>query len=122
MDFVNRIKQYIGANGLLESGSAVVVGVSGGADSTALLKVLIGLGYRCIAVHCNFHLRGEESERDQQFVTELCQNLGVELIVCSYDTVSYARQRNFMSSRRSPRIRITLSALPRATIRPATSR
>lgn len=94
MDFVNRIKQYISANSLLESGSQVVAGISGGADSTALLKVLIELGYRCTAVHCNFHLRGKESDRDQEFVTDLCRSLGVELIICSYDTVSYARQKN----------------------------
>lgn len=92
MEFVNKIKQYISTNGLLESGSTVVVGLSGGADSTALLKVLLALGYRCITVHCNFHLRGAESDRDQKFVEELCQNLGVELIVCSYDTASYARE------------------------------
>ena len=94
MDIVNRIKQYINDNRLLESNSLVIAGVSGGADSTALLKVLLTLGYRCIAVHCNFNLRGAESDRDRQFVTELCHNLGVELIVCSYDTVSYARQKN----------------------------
>lgn len=94
MDIVNRIKQYINDNRLLESNSLVIAGVSGGADSTALLKVLLTLGYRCIAVHCNFNLRGAESDRDQQFVTELCHNLGVELIVCSYDTVSYAKQKN----------------------------
>ena len=93
MDFVNRVKQYIGTNGLLKSSSRVITGVSGGADSTALLKVLIELGYRCIAVHCNFHLRGAESDRDQRFVEELCQKLGVELIVCSYDTASYAKQK-----------------------------
>ena len=94
MDIVNRIKQYINDNRLLESNSLVIAGVSGGADSTALLKVLLTLGYRCIAVHCNFNLRGAESDRDRQFVTELCNNLGVELIVCSYDTVSYAKQKN----------------------------
>ena len=94
MDIVNRIKQYINDNRLLESNSLVIAGVSGGADSTALLKVLLTLGYRCIAVHCNFNLRGAESDRDRQFVTELCHNLGVELIVCSYDTVSYAKQKN----------------------------
>ena len=93
MEFVNRIKQYISTYGLLESGSTVVVGLSGGADSTALLKVLLSLGYPCIAVHCNFHLRAEESDRDQQFATDLCRNLGVKLIVCSYDTVSYAKQK-----------------------------
>ena len=92
-EFVTRISRYISRNTLLEEGSTVLVGVSGGADSTALLKVLLALGFRCIAVHCNFHLRGAESDRDEQFVTDLCRSLGVELITCSYDTTSYARQK-----------------------------
>ena len=91
--FVDRIKNFISSNALLKDGAHVIVGVSGGADSTALLRILLELGYPCIAVHCNFHLRGAESDRDQQFVTDLCSNLGVELVVCNYDTQSYARQK-----------------------------
>ena len=94
MNLENRVRQYISDNQLLQSGASVIVGLSGGADSTALLRILLALGYRCIAVHCNFHLRGAESDRDRQFVTDLCQNLGVELIVCNYDTVTYASQKN----------------------------
>lgn len=90
--FLDKIRDYIHANGLLKDGADVIVGLSGGADSTALLLVLLRLGYKCTAVHCNFHLRGTESDRDQQFVTDLCKKLGVELKVCSYDTQSYARQ------------------------------
>lgn len=49
-------------NGLLLSA------LSGGADSTALLLWLLEKGCRVEAVHCNFHLRGEESDRDEQFL------------------------------------------------------
>jgi tRNA(Ile)-lysidine synthase len=92
---------------MLDSGSTVIVGLSGGADSTALLRVLLALEYRCIAVHCNFHLRGAESNRDQQFVTELCQSLGVELIVCSYDTAAYAKQKNISIEMAARELRYT---------------
>ena len=91
--FVNKIREFISSNALLEDGAQVIVGLSGGADSTALLLILLRLGYKCTAVHCNFHLRGAESDRDQKFVEKHCQNLGVKLIVCSYDTVSYAKER-----------------------------
>lgn len=91
--FLNRISEFIHSNELLEDGAHVIVGLSGGADSTALLLVLIRLGYHVHAVHCNFHLRGAESDRDQQFVTDLCSRLGVELTVCDYDTESYAKQK-----------------------------
>ena len=92
-EFVNRISKFISSNALLEDGAHVIAGVSGGADSTVLLLVLLRLGYKCIAVHCNFHLRGAESDRDQKFVEELCRNLDVELVICDYDTVSYAKQK-----------------------------
>ena len=88
--FANKIRDYINSNRLLEDGADVIVGLSGGADSTALLLVLMRLGYRVHAVHCNFHLRGAESDRDEKFVADLCKKLGVELEVCHYDTGQYA--------------------------------
>lgn len=90
--FIDRIKEYICSNQLLDDGAKVVVGLSGGADSTALLLVLLRLGYKVQAVHCNFHLRGKESDRDQQFVTDLCAHLGVSLEICQYDTKAYASE------------------------------
>ncbi len=90
--FIDRIKEYICSNRLLDNGAKVVVGLSGGADSTALLLVLLRLGYKVQAVHCNFHLRGAESDRDQQFATDLCARLGVELEICQYDTKAYASE------------------------------
>ncbi len=90
--FIDRIKEYICSNRLLDNGAKVVVGLSGGADSTALLLVLLRLGYKVQAVHCNFHLRGAESDHDQQFATDLCARLGVELEICQYDTKAYASE------------------------------
>ena len=91
--FTDKVKDFIGINNMLDDGAHVIVGLSGGADSTALLLVLLRLGYKCTAVHCNFHLRGPESDRDQDFVTGLCKKNGVELTVCNYDTLSYAKQK-----------------------------
>ena len=88
-----KIREFISRNNLLADCAKVIVGLSGGADSTALLLVLLRLGYRCTAVHCNFHLRGAESDRDQQFTQELCHKLGVELIIRNYDTKEYAKQK-----------------------------
>ncbi len=71
----------------------VLVAVSGGADSVALLDVLVCAGYSCVAAHCNFHLRGAESDRDEAFVRDLCAKMGVTLEVISFDTLSYAQAR-----------------------------
>ncbi len=88
--FLRRIKAYIRAHGLLADGQRVIVALSGGADSVALLHVLKRLGYACEAVHCNFRLRGDESYRDERFVRQLCQRLSVPLQVVEFDTTAYA--------------------------------
>ncbi len=65
--------------------SLVLAGVSGGADSVAMLSALVELrgrfGYRLAAAHLNHRMRAAESDRDERFVRELCAQLGVELIV-----------------------------------------
>ena len=71
----------------------MLVAVSGGADSVALLDVLVRAGYSCIAAHCNFHLRGAESDRDEAFVRELCAHMNVPLEVQDFDTQRYAAQQ-----------------------------
>ena len=88
---LRRVTTYIRKHGLLEKDKPVLVAVSGGADSVGLLDVLVRAGYRCIAAHCNFHLRGAESDRDEAFVRELCTQLGVPLEIASFDTLLYAR-------------------------------
>ena len=75
---------------LLPTSREALVALSGGADSVALLRALVELGYRCTAAHCNFHLRGEESDRDEAFARRLCGSLGVELETAHFDTRQYA--------------------------------
>jgi tRNA(Ile)-lysidine synthase len=54
---------------------------------------MIDAGYRCEAAHCNFHLRGDESNRDERFVAELCDRLGVKLHKTDFDTADYAARQ-----------------------------
>ena len=88
---LRRVSTYIRQRGLLLKDKPVLVAVSGGADSVSLLDVLVRAGYTCIAAHCNFHLRGEESDRDETFVRELCAQMNVPLEVRHFDTYAYAR-------------------------------
>ncbi len=87
-----QIQQYIIQHQLLSGEKPVVVGISGGADSVALLHILVSLGYKCIAAHCNFNLRGDESFRDEQFTTDFTQRLQVPLCKISFETNKYAQE------------------------------
>lgn len=106
---LRRVLKYIRDKELLEKGDRVLVCVSGGADSVALLDVLQRGGYECVVAHCNFHLRGEESDRDERFVREVIEAyplplpkgkgdrlLGDEALrlwVKDFDTVGYAQEK-----------------------------
>ncbi|MDE6310925.1 MAG: tRNA lysidine(34) synthetase TilS [Muribaculaceae bacterium] len=86
--FERAVSDFIRAGHLLRKGAGaapVLVGLSGGADSVALLLVLRALGYDVRAAHCNFHLRGAESMRDMHFVEQLCASHDIELYVRDFD-------------------------------------
>ena len=86
---VVKVKSFIEQSCLIDDNIPVLVALSGGADSVALLRVLLELGYDCHAAHCNFHLRGDESNRDERFVTELCNRLDVPLEIKHFDVPAY---------------------------------
>ena len=87
---LSKISRFIDRNKLLSKDALQLVAVSGGADSVALLLILKQLGYRTEAVHCNFHLRGEESNRDENFVKQLCKDNDIPLHIMHFDTTTYA--------------------------------
>lgn len=90
---LQKVKKYISDNRLLKDDATLVVGLSGGADSMALLDVLTLLGYRCVAAHCNFHLRGEESDGDARFVRKWCKENDIEFTSIDFDTHQYAADK-----------------------------
>ncbi len=85
-----QVAKFISSQQLLSADGLHLVALSGGADSVALMLVLKALDYRIEAVHCNFHLRGEESDRDEQFVKDLCNREQVPLHLIHFDTKEYA--------------------------------
>ena len=87
---LNKVSDFIEKHQLLSHDGLHVVALSGGADSVALLRILCDLGYHIEAAHCNFHLRGEESDRDEKFVKDLCQKLNIQLHLIHFDTAEYA--------------------------------
>ena len=75
---------------MLKSDGLYLVALSGGADSVALLRVLVDLGYKVEACHCNFHFRDEETNRDEEFCVRLCNHLQVPIHRAHFDTRTYA--------------------------------
>ncbi|MDD4150800.1 MAG: tRNA lysidine(34) synthetase TilS [Bacteroidales bacterium] len=69
----------------------ILCAISGGIDSTVMLHVLHELDLYCVVAHCNFHLRGEDSNRDQKFVKELAAKFEYKFISQEFDTKSYAK-------------------------------
>lgn len=92
MNFIHSVEQFITRHHLIEKPDKVIVGLSGGADSVALLTVLCHADYDVIATHCNFHLRGEESMRDEAFCRKLCRDKGIKLIVKDFDVEARRRE------------------------------
>ncbi|MBQ7422164.1 MAG: tRNA lysidine(34) synthetase TilS [Prevotella sp.] len=86
-----RISRFIEEQGLLHKDARHLIAFSGGADSVAMLTVLHELGYNIEAAHCNFHLRGTESERDEKFCQSMCNKMGIPLHIAHYDTRTYAK-------------------------------
>lgn len=84
------IEKFIGDNNLLSKDGKYIVALSGGADSVALLLILSDLDYNIEAAHCNFHLRGKESDSDEAFVKHLCIEKGIPLHIIHFETREYA--------------------------------
>lgn len=96
-DFQSLALKAIEDNNMLSKGDAVIVALSGGADSVSLLNFLISIkdsySLHIFAAHVNHNLRGDEAIDDENFVRELCANYGIKLYVKSVDVSSIAKSQ-----------------------------
>jgi len=106
---LHRLVRTVRSRGLFLPGAQLLVAVSGGPDSVALLSLLHRLrgSWRLTltAVHVNYGLRGEESEGDQAFVDALCRRLDVPLVVRRVDLHASARKGSLQAIARDLRYR-----------------
>ena len=86
----SKVDAYIKRYKLLEPSKLYIVALSGGADSVSLLLLLKNAGFNVHAAHCNFHLRGAESDRDEVFCEQLCADKNIPFHRAHFDTREYA--------------------------------
>lgn len=86
-------QQYIAAHQLFTPDALILVGVSGGTDSVVLLNLLARAGYHFAVAHCNFHLRGTESDADAEMVRELAKTYGCTFHTTDFDTLAVASEQ-----------------------------
>ncbi len=87
-----RFLEFIKNEKLFDSSHKLLLGVSGGADSVALTHLVDRLPNRYAIAHCNFNLRGDDSDADERFVTEMADKLGVQCFLSSFPTREYAAE------------------------------
>ena len=92
MSLLENFKAYIKQQNLFQPKDKLLLAVSGGVDSVVLCELCKLAGYDFIIAHCNFKLRGEESERDENFVKELGEKYEVAVLVKKFDTEKYATE------------------------------
>ena len=92
MSLLEKYKTYIKKENLFQTKDKLLLAVSGGVDSVVLCELCKQAGYDFIIAHCNFQLRGEESERDEVFVKELGAKYAVGVRVKKFDTQKYAEE------------------------------
>ncbi len=96
-EFENKIIGYIKAERLLENSRKLLLAVSGGADSIALLHVMAALNNEgflhndLICAHINHQLRGSDSQADEAFVSAVCGKMGLQIVTRRVDVTAYAQ-------------------------------
>ena len=88
----NKVQQFITEKSLFVREDKLILGISGGADSVCLMHVFLELGYSFELAHCNFNLRGEESDADEYFVKDLAKEHQLKIHVKQFDTLVYAAE------------------------------
>ena len=92
MSLISQFNAYINEQHLFEKKDKLLLAVSGGVDSVVLCELCSQSGYDFVIAHCNFQLRGKESNEDEIFVQSLAHKYNVDIKSTRFDTVDYAKK------------------------------
>src|SRR5580765_3949971 len=89
-NYFNKVNQL---HQLFASGDELLLAVSGGVDSVVLTELCNRSRYQFAIAHCNFQLRGKESDKDEEFVKALGEKYGVKVFLKRFETEKYATEK-----------------------------
>ena len=90
---LEQFQAYINRYKLIAEGDRLILALSGGIDSMVLADLLQKAKVQFVAAHCNFHLRGEESDGDEQFVRDYAEKNGIQCFVKHFNTEQHAAEQ-----------------------------
>ena len=90
---IDQFQAYINRYNLIADCDKVILALSGGIDSMVLADLLLKTKVEFVAAHCNFHLRGEESDGDEKFVRDYAESNGIQCFVKHFETEKYAAEQ-----------------------------
>ncbi len=88
---LEQIAKYIQDNNLANKGTPILVACSGGVDSMVLVDIFLKLDFKIAMAHCNFQLRGEESDEDENFIRTYAEKNNIPLFVNRFETIAYKK-------------------------------
>lgn len=91
---LNRLQTFIKQHALFQEKECVLLAVSGGRDSVLMARLFKLAGFNFGIAHCNFQLRDEEADRDEQFTSQLASELEVKFFVARFETAKYAKENH----------------------------
>jgi tRNA(Ile)-lysidine synthase len=90
---ITGFQEFILKHRLFKPGDKILLALSGGVDSVVLFHLLTATGYKVSIAHCNFGLRGKESDEDEAFVRNIAEKHSVPFFIENFNTAEYARAR-----------------------------
>lgn len=88
INLFQRFEDYIEQNNMVDKSDKILLTVSGGVDSMVLMSLFVKAGYNVGVAHCNFQLRGEESDEDEVMVMKRCESYGIPLYNKRFETLA----------------------------------
>src|SRR5687767_10239364 len=105
MNLLKQFKEYIQQNNLFSPKDKLLLAVSGGVDSVVLCELCHQAGFDFGIAHCNFQLRGDDSDQDENFVRDLALKYNTTLFVARFDTNKEAKQRKLSTQETARELR-----------------